>query len=288
MIKVSVLITTLNEAENLPRCLSALQDFDDIIVIDSGSTDKTVTIAKSFDAHVESFQWNKKYPKKRQWCLDNLSIKNDWIFFVDGDEEVTPELVQEIQSLNWQAAGYFVKGRYIWREETLFHGLSNNKLVLFNRHKVEFPVVDDLDIEGMGEMEGHYQPVLKKEYREEKIEQLKNYLRHFAYEDKLAWKKRHERYANWEAQMIKRNAYPRDPDAVRQFLKRIFRHLPFRGSIVFFYSYFLKLGFLDGIAGFQFARSRFNYYQMVSSALKTNKIQGKDAVGNKEMFAPQK
>ena len=80
MINISVLITTLNEAENLPRCLAALQDFDDITVIDSGSEDGTAEISKSFGVRIENFNWNGEYPKKRQWCLDNLDIKHDFIF----------------------------------------------------------------------------------------------------------------------------------------------------------------------------------------------------------------
>ena len=74
MIPVSVLVTTLNEEQNLDRCLGALQGFNEIIVIDSCSQDKTVEIAKQHGAHIQLFQWNHHYPKKRQWCLDNLKL----------------------------------------------------------------------------------------------------------------------------------------------------------------------------------------------------------------------
>lgn len=273
MIKVSVLITTFNEADNLPRCLAALQNFDEVIVIDSASEDGTVDVAHSLGVHVENFNWNGKYPKKRQWCLDNLDIKHDFIFFVDGDEEVTPSLVDEIEQLDFKAAGYFVKGRYIWNGQALEHGLKNNKLVLFNRHKIEFPVVNDLDIEGMGEIEGHYQPVLKTGYKAEPLKQLRYPLLHFAYEDQERWENRHKRYAMWEAEMIKRHAYPEDPNRMRRFLKTIFQKIPCRGWIAFCHSYIFKFGFWDGQAGFQFARSRARYYQMVVNALNANKAE---------------
>lgn len=262
---------TLNEAHNLPRCLVALQGFDEIIVIDSGSTDSTVEVAKNFGARIENFQWNGAYPKKRQWVLDNINIKNNFIFFVDADEEVTPDLIKEIKNLDFKAAGYFVKGQYIWNGQPLKYGLKNNKLVLFNRHKIKFPIVEDLTIEGMGEIEGHYQPILKKAYKNERLNHLKFPLHHFAYENGQAWEDRHVRYAHWEAQMIKRKAYPKEPHQGRDILKNIFRYFPWRGCIAFGYSYFFKLGFLDGKVGYDFAKSRTAYYRMVANALKSSR-----------------
>ena len=112
MINVTVVITTLNEQAHLARCLKALinpsQKFDEIIILDSNSTDRTVDIAHEHQVRVESFQWNGQYPKKRQWFLDHIETKHDYIFFVDADEEVTPELIQEIEKLDFKCAGYFV------------------------------------------------------------------------------------------------------------------------------------------------------------------------------------
>jgi glycosyltransferase involved in cell wall biosynthesis len=267
MIPVSVIVTTYNEGQNLTRCLSALKGFDEIIIVDSNSADKTKDIAVAHGARIENFTWNKKYPKKRQYCLENIQTKHDYIFFVDGDEEVTPELVVAIRGLNFITAGYFVKGQYIWRGKILKHGLQNNKLVLFDRNKIEFPVVDDLNIEGMGEMEGHYQPVLKSDHHGAKLEQINYALLHFAYEDAEEWLARHRRYAKWEAAMIRRNAYPKDPIWLREKLKFIFRRMPARGIIAFCHSYFWKCGFMDGHAGYEFAKSRAHYYSLVSNSL---------------------
>jgi len=271
VINVSVLITTLNAADSLPACLASLKDFDEVIIIDSNSSDKTQKIAQEHCATFINYQWDGQYPKKRQWCLDNLDIRNEFIFFVDADEVLTSELIEEIKYLNFDVAGYFVRGHYVWKNKTLKHGLKNNKLALFHRHKIEFPVVDDLDIEGMGEIEGHYQPVLKDLYKHEPIGQLKSGLQHNAYEDTERWNARHLRYAQWEADMIRRNAYPKDPNRMRECLKNRFRQLPMRGLIAFCHSYFLKLGFLDGLAGYEFAQSRRQYYQMVKTALSANK-----------------
>lgn len=268
MIPISVIITTRNEADNLPRCLEALSQFDEVIVVDSNSRDKTCDIALQYDAQVISFDWNGQYPKKRQWCLNNLNLKNDHIFFVDADEVVTRNVVEEIKKLSLQCAGYFVKSKYSWQDKILKHGLQNNKLVLFDRTKIEFPIIDDLDIDGMGEMEGHYQPILKEEFQSERLGHLKYAMLHYAYSDEVSWNKRHERYAQWEAVMIKRDGYPKDPSIFRETLKRFFRQAPLRVVIAFVHCYIIKIGFLDGRAGFEFARSRMFYYQMVNDKLK--------------------
>jgi glycosyltransferase involved in cell wall biosynthesis len=260
MIPVSVIIVTKNEAHNLPRCLKALQGFDDIIIVDSNSTDGTVDIARSHGVTVHDFVWNGRYPKKRQWCLDTLPIKNDFVFFVDADEVVPPELVQEIAALDFTKAGYFVKGANVVGGRVCKYGLKNNKLALLNRHKMQFPVVNDLDIPGMGEIEGHYQPILKAGYEKEEIGQLRTPLHHYCFEDKTRWQGRHEGYAVWEREMTRRNAYPRDPSVLREGLKRIFRRLPFRAQIIFLYGYILKGGFLDGVAGYISILCKAQYY----------------------------
>ncbi len=270
-IPITVIIATKNEAHNMTRCLEALLDFDEIIVFDSNSTDETVEISQKYYARIENFKWNNQYPKKRQYALDNLDIKNDYVFFVDADEILTRDLVEEIRNLNFSCAGYFVKGRYVGERKLLKHGLKNNKLCLFHKNRIMFPVIDDADIEAMGEIEGHYQPVLRAEYAQEPIGQLEAPLIHNAYEEPEVWLERHQRYAQWEAYMIANDLYPKDPNSKREKMKIFFRQLPFRNAIAFVHSYFLKFGFLDGVDGFKFARSRAKYYQLVNHALKTNK-----------------
>ncbi len=261
MISVSVIVTTRNEAANIERCLAALSDFSEIIVVDSNSDDDTQKLAADSGAKIIPYQWDGKYPKKRQWCLDNLELKHDWVFFVDADEIITEELVKELKTCPLKCAGYFVKGRYVIEEKALRFGLKNNKLCLIDRRKVMFPVIDDLDIPGMGEIEGHYQPVLRPEFEHEKIGALKQTLLHYAYDEN--WNERHGRYATWEAAMNRKQAWPQDPLAWRQILKRIFRAIPGRGLIAFVHCYILKYGFLDGHTGLNFARSRYRYYRMI-------------------------
>jgi glycosyltransferase involved in cell wall biosynthesis len=298
-IPASVIITVKNEAARIGRCLAALKDFDEVIVVDSGSADGTAALAQKSGATVVQFHWNGQYPKKRQWCLDTLRLKNDWIFFVDADEIVTPELSREIAKIFEDGptrTGYFVPGRYSLHGKTLRFGLVNNKLVLFDRRLVHFPVIDDIGLPGMGEMEGHYQPVLYQQpssrrtpgpratnttpgplgpgvrrddddgFEKKKLGQLKAHMLHEAYETEDSWRARHLRYAVWEAGMNRSDAWPEDPVPWRQAMKRIFRALPCRPLAAFCHCYLWKRGFLDGRTGWAFAADRYRYYRMVAEA----------------------
>jgi glycosyltransferase involved in cell wall biosynthesis len=264
-IPVSVIIVTRRAAAVLPRCLAALHDFDEIVIVDTPGDDGTQDIAACFGARYVAYAWDGRYPKKRQWCLDTLSLAHERIFFIDADEVVTPALAHEIAGLDWACAGYFVRGRYMWGERPLRFGLMNNKLALFDRRRVRFPVVDDLDIPGMGEIEGHYQPVPIDPH--DRIGQVCAPLLHYAGDDGPAWAVRHENYARWEARMIQRDAYPAETGSRRAALKKIFRSMPARACAAFIHCYLVKGGFLDGRRGFAFARSRYRYYRMVSRAL---------------------
>ncbi len=271
-IPLSVLITTKNEEANIERCLDALKDFAYVLVIDSYSEDDTCEIVRQRGAELVSYRWDGAYPKKRQWCLDNIDLPYDWVFWVDADEVVTPECIEEIRQLfsgGVQASAYFIKGQYVWQGKALRYGLKNNKLALFDRRVFEFPVVDDLDIPGMGEIEGHYQPVRKQGHENAVIGQVRCPLLHYAYEDDERWGERHERYAVWEAQMILRGLYPQDPVKIRDIVKKMLRKSMFRGGVTFLISYIFRFGFRDGRQGYDFALSRMRYCAMVRKALKS-------------------
>lgn len=258
---VSVVIATKNEAQRIARCIEALgSDFSEILVVDSGSRDQTKAISQSLGAVVYDFQWNGRYPKKRQWCLDSLPLKNNWVLFIDADEIVTPSLLAELKTLAFDRAGYFLTGRYTAKGKVLRFGAPNQKIALFDRSQMMFPVVDDLDIPGMGEMEGHYQPVLRGDGQ---IGALKAALLHDTLDDQHAWVFRHEKYARWEAGMNMKQAWPQDPVALREFLKAKMRSSKFRAQIYFAHAYIAKLGFLDGKAGLDLAKRKSAYYQKI-------------------------
>ncbi len=122
-------------------------------------------------------------------------------------------------------------------------------------------MIDDLDIPGMGEMEGHYQPVLKNSG--DKLGILKATMIHDALDDDRAWTFRHEKYARWEMGMNEKQAWPVDPVPWRQKLKTILRASKFRPQLMFLISYIGLLGFLDGKGGLKLAESRSRYYKII-------------------------
>lgn len=264
MIPVTVIVATQNEEKRLPACLAALDGFQEVIVVDSQSRDRTVEVAQQYGATVVPFTWNRAYPKKRQWSLDNLQLKSDWIFFVDADEIITPELKEEIAALfkgEPDCTGYFVKGHYKAGAKILKFGLQNKKLVLFDRTKIHFPVIDDLDIPGMGEMEGHYQPVPKD--TSFKLGTLNNIMIHDAFDDDHVWSFKHGKYARWEVGMNAKNAWPVDPVAWREKVKAKLRGTKWRPQIIYFSSYVLLGGFMDGAAGKKLAKAKSSYYKKI-------------------------
>ena len=258
-IPVTVIVTTLNEENNIARCLHSLARFDEVIVVDSGSEDDTREIARSLDAYVFSFVWNGQYPKKRQWCLDNLPLKHNRVFFVDADEEVTTAVANEIADLSWDADGYFVRGLYVVNGKTLRFGMPNKKLCLFDRRKMIFPIVDDLDVSGMGEIEGHYQPVFKDGFSGI-LKTLKSSLLHHALDDPERYSSRHNDYALWRKGMTNREAYPQDPIASRNRIKKLFQMLPFQRTFFFLYYYIVRLGVLEYSHHREIFRQKCRYY----------------------------
>lgn len=270
MIPVTAIVVTKNESENLAQCLLPLVTrFERVIVLDSGSTDDTVQIANDLGAEVMKYLWGGEYPKKRQWALDNIYGLGDWVLFIDADEVLSPPLVREIRLLfarGVTADGYFIKGRPVWMRRTLRFGQWNNKLCLFRKSCFAFPVVDDLDIAGMGEIEGHYQPIRLKP--DAKIGQLNAPIIHENRKGRGAWNAKHANYALWEAAMIKRAAFPPDPVPWRETIKQFTRTSPLRPYLLFVYGYVFKLGFLDGVAGFDYALARARYAHDVIKRIK--------------------
>lgn len=269
---ITAIVVTKNEESNISRCLKTLNGFSDVIVVDSASTDKTAQHVRQFpNIRLEHFIWDGQYPKKRQWCLDNLATKHDWILFIDADEAMTFALQQELAALDLENdktyAGFFIRGQYVYDGQALKFGLKNNKCMLIHKNHMHFPPVDDLDIEGMGEIEGHYQPIKREGAQNLKIGQLKNTILHYAYEDQAAWESRHKKYAAWQRKVNERGALPADVSAGRKRLKALFSALPCKGIAAFLHCYILKAGFLDGRAGYHFACSRKYYYDLIYSPI---------------------
>ena len=138
LLPITVLILTKNEAKAIEECIKSVENFDQIIVVDSGSTDNTRIIANSLGAQVIDFAWNGKYPKKKQWSLELADIENDWVLFLDADENVSPQLESEIlriyknkDFMNYVA--FEIPILYSFMGKFLKHGHKVKKVSLVNR-----------------------------------------------------------------------------------------------------------------------------------------------------------
>ena len=94
---LSVLIPVKNEAANLRACLATVSFADEIVVVDSQSSDRTQEIAAEAGAKVVQFHWNGEFPRKKNWALANVPWRHEWVLIVDADERITPELEVEIR-----------------------------------------------------------------------------------------------------------------------------------------------------------------------------------------------
>jgi glycosyltransferase involved in cell wall biosynthesis len=253
---VSVIVAARNEEKNLPRCLEALRQVGEVCVVDSGSTDATAEIARFFGAKVVQFHYQGGWPKKRQWAMDNVPLAYDWILLLDADEVLTPALAQEIRACisNNQVNGYYISLRMSFLGRVLRHGdASFWKLSLFRRGEGRYECrLRDQD-SSMADMEVHEHVVV-----EGRTERLKNPLIHHNVESLSRYIQKHDEYSNWEARVLLQGAQsdPQLPPALfgtqaqrRRWLKKGLYGLPGSPVMLFFYRYFLRGGFLDGVPG---------------------------------------
>jgi glycosyltransferase involved in cell wall biosynthesis len=273
-ILVSVVVMTKNEEKNIVACLESLQNFMEIFVVDSNSTDKTVILAKERGAFIANFTWDGKYPKKKQWCLENLPFSYDWVLYVDADEIVTPQVAAEIKEIIDQGTtddGYFVEYDYVFLGRVLKYGHKVNKLVLFKKNKGRFLDYDDLDVVNMWEVEGHYQPQITGS-----VGKLRSKMIHHDHEDLYSFYGKLNKYSDWEAFLRMKGALRTEKQATlrsRKIIQKIEKYIPFRWAGMFVYSYVLRLGLLDGAEGFYYALTLGIYHAMITMKIKETEIE---------------
>ena len=252
---MSVIIPVRNEAKNLPRCLEALGNVGEVIVVDSQSTDATVEIARGFGAQVVQFHYPGGWPKKRQWAMDTLPLANEWILLLDADEVLNPELTAEIRRAieNPEVNGYYIALRMYFLGRVLRHGdASFWKLSLFRRGKGKYECrLKDQDA-SMADME-----VYEYVYVEGKTACLEHALIHHNIESLSRYIQKHDEYSNWEARMLSQSragggiaaSFFGTQAQRRRWLKKKLFAMPGSPVLLFLYRYVLHLGFLDGVPG---------------------------------------
>ncbi len=270
---ISVLIPVKNEEQNLAACLRSVAFCDEIVVIDSGSTDATRAIAERAGAQVIDFRWNGEFPKKKNWSLETVPWRNDWVFIIDADERATSELEAAMRAVLAQPtpahAGYYVNRRFWFLDGWLNHsGYFPSWNVRFFQHRLgryeKFAANGET---GSGDNEVHEHVVLQGSSG-----YLPGEMEHYAFPDIATWVEKHNRYSNWEARLQLAGAADEADHASldsglarKRWLRRLAWKLPFRPTLRFCYHYFWRAGFLDGYRGFVFCRLM-GWYEFLNSA----------------------
>jgi glycosyltransferase involved in cell wall biosynthesis len=255
---ISVLIPVKNEAANLAACLASVAWCDDLVVVDSGSTDGTREIAQKAGARVVDFKWDGRFPKKKNWALGSVPWKNEWVFIIDADERATPELAAAMHAVlnQSQYQGYYVNRRFWFLDGWLNHcGYFPSWNLRFFRHALgRYEKPADTAATGSGDNEVHEHIELNGS-----AGYLAGEMEHYAFPDIATWVEKHNRYSNWEARLQLEG--PSDHDtaldpglARKRRLRRLAWSLPFRPTLRFLYHYVWRAGFLDGHRGFVFCR----------------------------------
>jgi len=251
---VSVLIITYNEEANIARCLESLRWAGEVFVVDSFSTDRTVEIAKAMGAkvYVHPFEG---YARQRNWALDNLPISNQWVLFLDADEQIPPPLAEQIRrvasSPDSHYAGYYLNRRFYFLGRWLKHGgLSPSWILrLFRRQAGRY---EDREVNEHVLLTG---PAgrLDEPFDHRDNRPLSAWIeRHDAYSDLEAEEYFSERFRGGYEASIPASLWGAQPERKRWIKLHLWNRLPLllRPFLFLLRNYFLKGGFLDGREGF--------------------------------------
>ncbi|KGM40975.1 glycosyl transferase family 2 [Aquabacterium sp. NJ1] len=279
-LRISVLILTKNEQQDLPGCLQSVAWSDDVHVYDSGSTDDTLAIARAHGASISQ----RTYPHStapfggdeaahRNWGLREIQFKHDWVLLLDADERITPHLLDTISARLNQAPG---RAAFRFCRRDYFLGT-------WLKHVTPSP----MHIRLVRPRQVHYErlinPVLVVDGE---IEDLSSYFDHHPFSKGIAhWFAKHNGYSDLEARQIantpdqagtfewRKALFSRDVTERRQHQKSLYYRLPLRPAIMFLGLYIGKRGFMDGRAGLVFATLRAIYEYMI--VLKVTEMQSR-------------
>jgi len=267
-VTVSILIQTLNEEQNLPGLLDSLEGFDDVVVLDSLSTDATKRIAEERGCRWFERAFDGRGPHQT-WAMQNIDFEYRWVFYLDADERMTPELRAEIEAVaaKWEQgscdtstdpAAYYCGRRNIFRGKWIKHAMPpGNIMRFFQPQHIRF------------ERLANPTPIV-----EGKVGYLKSHFIHYNFSKGIReWFDRHNRYSSYEASenlraletypVRLRNIFSGDRNTRRLELKNISFRMPFRPFFKFLYMYIFGLGFLDGRAGLTYCTLQAIYEYLI-------------------------
>jgi glycosyltransferase involved in cell wall biosynthesis len=261
---ISIVILTYNEEINIADCIGSLADVsDDIHILDSYSTDNTVQIARDLGVPVHQNRFD-GFGNQRNWAIDNIPHRHEWVFHLDADERFTGDLRDEIQLLVERMpseAGFYVPNRLMLGDRWLRYssGYPVYQLRLFHRSRLRF------------ENYGHGQ----REVTDGKLGYLTNGYEHYNFSHGLdEWFAKHAKYARAEAQraraqnmslvqLLRKFLFATAIER-RRVLKSLTFFLPFRSYLRLFHTLILKRGILDGRSGWTYAKMLAIYESMLT------------------------
>ncbi len=265
---VSILILTHNEEANLPGCLDSVGWSNDVVVLDSFSTDLTRDICKRRGVrfYLRAFD---NYSHQRNWALEHIPFRYPWVFSLDADERITPalrhEIIAVVKSAPAEVSAYRVRFKNIFMGKWLrFSSLYPTWVIrLFRPERVRYE-----------ERLVNAHPIVKGD-----LGSLREHFLHYSFAGGLErWLDKHNRYSTMEAveslKEFKRGKsnllglFSRDPEKRRRSAKNIFIRLPMRGTLRFIYMYLIRLGFLDGLPAFYYCQLYAMYERMISLKIK--------------------
>jgi glycosyltransferase involved in cell wall biosynthesis len=260
---VSTMVFTLDEEIHLPSCLAALDWCDDVIVVDSFSTDRTREICEAASARFFQHAFT-GFGDQRNWALDNAAAKHEWILILDADERVTPGLVEEMRTrlpMTGERIGAFRLRRrfHMWGTWLRWSSLYPTWVVrVVHRERVRYVNRGHAETQ---EVRGEIAS-LDNDQIDENLKGIDE------------WFERQNRYSSQDARYeLEQEARPIPWGALfggddlerRAALKRIAAGMPLRPWLFFVYSYVLRLGFLDGRKGLEFCRMKAGYQRSVAT-----------------------
>ncbi len=259
MTPVTVIVLTHHEEPNIFDCLRSVAWAEDVIVVDSGSTDATLAEATRARPDVRTFTHPfQDFGDQRNWALDQTAPRHEWVLFLDADERCTPELAASIHtaiSRNSQTVGYYLCYK------NFFLGTWLKRCTRFPTWQLRLLKRGEVRYEKMG----HGQ----REVTTGPLDYLQEPYDHYGFSQGVAhWIARHNTYSSEEIGLILqlrtqplalRDLRSSDRVARTRCLKRIASRLPCRPLIGFCYLYIWKRGFLDGYAGLMFCLLRLTH-----------------------------
>lgn len=280
MSEVTVVIPVKNEAKNLKRCIDAVRSLGPVLVVDSKSTDGTPDVAGQCAAKVLDFAWDGRFPKKRNWTLRNYQFKTEWVLFLDADEFVSPEFIEEVQAAikNTDKVGYWLNFSNHFMGRKLSGGDAFRKLALFRLGAGEYERIEEDNWSHL-DMEVHEHPVLDGE-----VGEITTPIEHNDFRGLKHYIAKHNEYSSWEAKRYLRLVRQREQVLQRSAIghqssqescaewkgltdrqKKKYRNLAkwWFAPAYFLASFIFKKGFLDGSVGFHFALMKAVYFYQI-------------------------